>query len=64
MIWNLVQDCKNIQIQTIKDLKFKHNYSNLFANLKTIFKIFLLSQLSKKPFSPWFSKIRKLSVVS
>ena len=56
---------KNIQIQTIKDLKFKHNYSNLFANLKKLFlRSFFFSQLSKKPFSPWFSKIRKLSVVS
>ena len=56
---------KNIQIQTIKELKFKHNYSNLFANLKKLFlRSFFFSQLSKKPFSPWFSKIRKLSVVS
>jgi len=56
---------KNIQIQTVKDLKFKHNYSNLFTNLKKLFlRSFFFSQLSKKPFSPWFSKIRKLSVIS
>ena len=28
---------KNVLIKTIKELKFKHNYSNLFVNLKKLF---------------------------
>ena len=56
---------KDVLIKTVKELKFKHNYSNLFINLKKLFlRSFFFSQLSKKPFSPWFSKIRKFSVIS
>lgn len=54
----------NIKILTVKDLKFKHKYSNLLINLKKLFlRSFFFSQLRRKPFSPWFSKTRKLSVI-
>ena len=54
-----------IKIKTISNLIFKHSFSNLQTNIKKLFlRSFYFSQLDKKPFSPWFTKIRKFSVFS
>jgi len=53
-----------IKIKTINNLIFKHSYSNLQKNIIKLFlRSFYFAQLEKKPFSPWFTKIRKFSVL-
>ena len=55
---------KNFIIKTEKEIKYKHKYSNLLLLIKKFFlRSFHFAQLEKKPFSPWFTKIRKISTL-
>ena len=55
----------NTNIKTLKNLRYKHAYSNFFGICKKFFfRTYHFSQLEKKPFSPWFTKLRKLSTLS
>ena len=55
---------KNFIIKTEKEIKYKHKYSNLLLLIKKFFlRSFHFAQLEKKLFSPWFTKIRKISTL-
>lgn len=52
------------KIKTVKKLNFFHKYDNLLKSSKKNFlRSYHFAQLSKKPFSPWFTKIRKFSTL-
>ncbi len=55
---------KDFIIKTEKEIKYKHKYSSLLILIKKFFlRSFHFAQLEKKPFSPWFTKLRKVSTL-
>ena len=56
---------KDFLIKTISTIKYKHYYPTFFLQFKKFFlRSYFYSQLEKKPFSPWFSVLRKFSTIS
>jgi radical SAM protein with 4Fe4S-binding SPASM domain len=55
----------NFLIKTVKDLNYKHAYSSFLIAYKKFFRrSYHFAMLDKKPFSPWFTKLRKISTLS